>query len=201
MSATVKIQMTPAAEKIIRTLQTLPPRMLAAVARAMDQTNLETAGWIQQKHLNGKGPFPPEQHRLGVVNHRLINSVTTGPNTPGAARIEGQTITSSIGSNVKYAAIHEFGGRIQIPPRQGRVTLVDGLFASQKQFFKALHRRRNRPEIRRVLTNARGYTVNIPARAPFTTGINERSKQYAAAISKAIVAAWKDENSGSTPQN
>ena len=115
--APIKIELTPQAEQIVTGFQTLPGRILDAIARGMDLANQLAVSNIQAKHLTGKGPFPVEEHRLGRVTGLLRGSVWAS----GAQAISNTTVQSGIGSNVKYAWIHEVGGRIHHPARDIKV--------------------------------------------------------------------------------
>jgi phage gpG-like protein len=184
-----KIELTPEAEKVLSGLQTLPPRLAREIANAMNLENQFTLANIVQNHLTGKGPYPVEQHKLGERSHLLRNSARTSD-----AVIAGDKVESAIGSNVKYAGVHEFGARIHIPSHpvtvrlrtDARGNLVRQLGHSNLAMFaRAGHKR-----VRAVKTQTKAYDVNIPARAPFMTGIRERSKNYALAVSRAIANAW-----------
>jgi len=56
-------------------LRVIPEAMLKAIAAALDRENELTVGHIQAQHLTGHGPFPVEEHKLGVVTNRLRSSV------------------------------------------------------------------------------------------------------------------------------
>ena len=71
-----KIELSPQAEKIVAGFQTLPGRIVQAIVRGMDEANQYAVGNIQKAHLTGKGPFPPEEHRLGV---RTVDDVRALP--------------------------------------------------------------------------------------------------------------------------
>lgn len=88
-------------------------RMLLAVAKAMDQQNQLTIGDITIKRLSfpREGPVVPDG--LRVQSGLLRRSLRATP-----AVVVGENVASTIGSNVKYAAIHEFGfdGVVQVGP-------------------------------------------------------------------------------------
>ncbi len=76
-----------------------PAAVGAAMCRAMDKQNELTIGYIQRTKLSSRGPMT-----LGVVTNRLRSSIR-----PSQAVFDGVAIRSGIGSNVSYAAAHEFG--------------------------------------------------------------------------------------------
>ncbi len=131
------------------------PVMLRAVARGMQRGTLLIAGRIQKDRLSGKGPFPVAQQKLGVVTGRLSQSVRgTQPQSSGDA------VTTSIGTNVKYAAAHEFGfkGEVNVKAHEVTMTKLFGRKLKEPLRFSRLAARRK---------------VNIPERRPFRAGIEE----------------------------
>lgn len=189
----IKIELTDQAKIVLAKLPALPSQMLMAIARTMDEENQLTIANIQANHLTGQGPFPPDQHRLGVRTNRLRSSVSSS-----APVINGNQVDSSIGSNVVYAAIHEFGGRINKQARQAKVRLrLDARGALVRQaghahlavFAGKQHKRAKEMDV-----TIGAHAIEMPERAPFRTGIQERSKNYARSISRAIVGVWGDLN-------
>lgn len=183
-----KIELTPEAARIVAGMQTLPARIVNYIAAAMDQENLATASHIQSEHLTGKGPFPVAEHKLGVRSGLLRESVTASK-----AAIEGGLIVSAIGSNVKYAKIHEFGGIIHKPARQQKIrhrTDRRGNLLKRDNglliFAKAKHK-----NAREMAVEIPAHDVQMPERAPFRTGITECAGNYNRAISQHIMDAWK----------
>jgi phage gpG-like protein len=84
----------------------------------MDEQNQITIGHIARNRMKGNNnvPFPVEEHILGVRTARLRGSLPAGL---GKARVFERAVESSIGSNVVYAAVHEFGStKRNIPARQ-----------------------------------------------------------------------------------
>ncbi len=190
MSDPISIKLTEQAQTILREMQTLPERMATEIAAAMDKENQFTIGHIQSEHLTGQGPFPVEQHKLGVRTNRLRSSLRASD-----AEVVSDRIISGIGTNVVYAAIHEFGGRIHHGARSGSVRLrtnAQGNLLHQPGsrqlavFAKSSHKR-----AKEVKFSAQAYDVDMPARAPITTGIEERAENYGAAVSAAVEKAWE----------
>jgi phage gpG-like protein len=172
------------AQDMLRRIQTFNAEVPQDIARTMDRENQETIGQIQQTRMTGKGPFPPAQGRLGVRTNRLRSSVRASK-----ARVFGGEIASSIGSNVEYAAIHEFGGTIQ---QGARTNLFRQTFRRVKGGgvrFAKLGAKRSFSTTKRTEFKAR--TIVIPQRAPITRGIEDRRWAYNASISQAIIARGK----------
>lgn len=75
-----------------------------------------------------------------------------------------------VGTNLVYAAIHQFGGEIKFAPRSGRSRLrtdARGNLLRQGESNRAVFARDTHTRVRTVRwTNAGGWTVRMPAR-PF----------------------------------
>lgn len=102
----IEIQFTEQAAAVLRKYERLPEAALRAIAAGMDEQNQFTVSHIQARYLSFPKGGPSVPHGLRVQSNRLRGSIRASK-----AVISGQSVTSSIGSNVKYAAIHEFGGR------------------------------------------------------------------------------------------
>jgi phage gpG-like protein len=105
-------------------------------------------------------------------------------------------VTSSIGDNVVYAAVHEFGGTIHHEARTGMARLhLDArgqLFrqvgnANLAVFAKTSHAA---SRVKEVAYKAEAYDVEMPERAPFRTGIEEVREHYGRMVSAELVKAW-----------
>jgi phage gpG-like protein len=168
-----------------------PRPMLEAIARAMDLENDLTVGHIQAKHLTGKGPYPPSEHRLGEVTEMFRKSLRRS-----AAVIEENAVTSGIGTNLRYAGVHEFGFDGNVTVRQYTRRTFDTFKTTQTSMDRWGHIRKRRIETQ-LMTGSitvRSFTrhMRMPERAPIRTGIEERAQNYQDSISAAIVAAWQE---------
>jgi hypothetical protein len=197
MSAAISITLSPEAEQIVRNMPTLPARMAAAIVSGMKEANKFAVAKIKAEHLTGQGPFPVEEHRLGNRTWRLRGSVwDSDPQDMGNGKIE-----SAIGSNVSYAAIHEFGGRIHHPSREQTVRHrldARGALMTQvvtrkngKSFVGLIFARKSHKRVREMKVKAKAYDINMPERMPFRTGIAESQPTYRSLISAAIMAEWR----------
>jgi phage gpG-like protein len=156
--------------------------MLRAVAKTTDLENQVTVGHIMKKRLTGQGPFPVSEHRLGVRTNRLRGSLRATP-----AAVAGSQVLSSIGTNVVYAFVHEFGfsGTVDVKPHARK--------HYRAMSFTGAGKRRVRRKVRQADVFVRPFKrkMNVPARAPITTGLEERMPAVGAEISEAIVKAWE----------
>lgn len=155
------IDLTIEAQEVLRSLQTMPERLTVAMVAAMNDENFVTVGYIQERKLKTRGPTT-----LGVGTGpgggRLWQSVhATKP------VVNGTSISSSIGTNVKYAAVHEFGAApFTIRPK-------------------------NKKALRFSVGGAYHYAKSVrhpgfPARRMFGSAIEEREADYRKAMSEAI---------------
>jgi len=147
------------AQEVLRSLQTMPERLSIAMAAAMNDENQYIVGSIQENKLSESGSTT-----LAVRSNRLRKSVrATKP------VINGTSISSSIGTNVKYAAVHEFGtGPFTIRPKNKKALRfsVGGAFHFAKQVRHP----------------------GFPARRMFGSAIEEREAEYNKAMSAAITS-------------
>jgi phage gpG-like protein len=104
MSVTIKIELPPESQELIKRFQDMPAEFPKTVKRGMDRALSVVRGRIQEKRLSGKGPYPPSQHQLGIKTQQLQRSLRAEP-----AVIAGNTVTGAIGTPVVYGAVHEFG--------------------------------------------------------------------------------------------
>ena len=166
----IRIIVPPRIGAAIKGLETFPARVLQGIAKALDLENELTVGHIVATRMTGTGPFPAEEGKLGVRTGRLRRSLR-----PSQARVVGSYVLSSIGTNVEYAGIHEFGGTIpahDIRPKKGKALrfMVGGavIFASRVHM----------------------PAVTMPRRAPISRGIEERVENYRHAVGAAVLSTW-----------
>ena len=181
--ASFEIALPPETLALIRALE--PSRMLAAVARGLDRATELALARIKEERLRGQGPFPADEGRLGVRSARLVQSATRFP-----AQISGTTVTSSLGSNVRYAGIHEFGGTIRRVVKPGKVRLrTDRKGELLKRGNLATFARKSHKGVREIsYAGGKEYTIAIPARAPFGHGLADSGEDFEREIGAALLA-------------
>jgi phage gpG-like protein len=155
-----------------------------ALARTTDCENQLTVAFIQENYLSFPKDGPVQETGLRVISNRLRGSIRATP-----AEITADGVTSSIGSNVRYAAIHEFGfdGNEQVSAHVRRRSSVQSFRFGQR----LVHRK-----VRGADIEVRGFTRHMvmPARRPIGRGIEERLPAYAAAFENCITKFWNKEN-------
>lgn len=189
MSTTITITLSPQAQKLLANAQAFPVNLLKSIQRAMDAELGLAAGHIMSRRLTGKGPFPVAAGRLGTRTNRLRNSVWAAP-----ARIHGNVVSASIGSNVKYAGVHEFGftGTVQVKAHKRRIIALDRYERAGRGW------RQTQSGIRGTI-RAHSMRLSIPARAPFRRGLEDRVPNLSRALSRAIVEAFNPPAAGAAP--
>lgn len=146
-----------------------PVFAMGAIMRGMEKGAAYMVGKITEDRLTGKGPFPVADHRLGVVTGMLRRSF----HWAGAARVNGNEVTTEIGANVVYAAAHEFG-------YVGAVTVKEHVRKTKKGGAATVKEHERK--------------VNIPERAPIRTGIAEHADQMVIAIKDEILGELDRKN-------
>ena len=179
MSYELKITLSPLASELIKRLKNMPGAAMK-VARAMDRENLRTVSDIKRR-ISGpgvrRGGTPGEYVGVDTGTLRRSISASQAMMVLSTGTFE---VRSSVGSNaafnaapVKYAAIHEFGGRIVRKER----------LATPKT-SKLMRGRMSKVGFSHLVPS---YTIDIPARPYIGRTVRERLGHYSKAISDAIV--------------
>jgi hypothetical protein len=186
---------TPAQQAAI---ERLPRRFIEALRPEMDRTNEIIVGHIQAARLSRRGP-----ETLGVRTNRLRLSAR-----PSKAVIEGDSVNATLGSNVRYAAPHEFSfaGTVSV---KAHTRKSKPRIATHTHNFTEFNWRSGKmvARVRRVKVKAKptemqvrahSRKMNIPARAPFQRGIEDKVSLYDQAVGRAVDRAIASEG-GATP--
>jgi len=185
VSLTVDIALTPAAAALLRSSKTWPAKMSQAIAHGLDYENELTIGHAQARHLSRRGPTT-----LGVVTNRLRSSLNQV-----SAAIDGNSVISSIGTNVAYAGAHEFGfvGRVQVKAFTRKVNTYAGgtkLVAHLAKSGRIVKKKAKITATGTQQVKAHTRMMKMPERSFIRSSIRERSADYSATLSSAIVAAF-----------
>ena len=192
----IPITLTTNAAAVVRRLTAYPPKMAAAVARALDLENELTVGAIVADNLSfPAGTTKTPEHGLRVQSSRLRRSVR-----PAQAQIMPWGIYSAIGSNVIYAGPHERGFRSTVTVRaHTRRNPHADVFAQGGAMFDRqtgkISRRKTTKLIATGITTVRQHKMkmNIRARHYISSKIEERAPIYREKISEAILSSWEGE--------
>jgi hypothetical protein len=200
MSVSIKAQLTPEALEVIARYKGAPTRLFPVMQRAMNGQNNRLLAKILPQRFSGKGPFPPEQHRLGEVTGHLYDSIRATD-----AVVNGGGVSSGIGSNLKYFAIHEFGFNGQVVVNAHLRTMVQKRIAGRLQSTRelgeagllnkhgaikpgAVKKGKVAVTLKKVTVDQYTRWMQMPDRSPLQTGIRENLTEYARGMSAAIVA-------------
>ena len=170
MSVAITIQLDAASQRALRDFPQFAARAFDAVAKEMDKQNQLSIGDISTKRLNFPKEGPTVAIGLRNITNRLRGSIRATP-----AQVIGTGVQSTIGSNVKYAAIHEFGGRT----RPHKITARNG---------KALKLFIGGKVILRKSVNHPGS--NMPARRYVSGVLEERADRYVQGFADAIARTF-----------
>lgn len=172
----IDIRITDNAPAILAKVKNLADRgMGAALAAELDHQNELTASHIVERRMSG----PSGGEILGVVTGRARRSIRRTN-----ATISGNTITSSIGSNVNYVGIHEFGytgpQTVQAHTRRVASRSVRGQVDGKTR------------KVAQGIAFVRSFTrqVDVPEKAMIRRGIADRREVYGAGLSRAVVEAY-----------
>lgn len=183
----IQIELSSNADAILRRVQGFPPRLAQAVAGAMDRQNQLTIAHAQRHYLSG-----PRPQRLGVRTNRLRSSLTAAP-----ARVTGDSVISSIGTNVAYAGAHEFGFDGSVTVRAHQRNIFRSHQTGGGSVFDMRTGRVRRQAVRTISllqgqATVRSHARRVKMRArPFLRPAVEDSRlEYSKAVSTAIERAW-----------
>jgi hypothetical protein len=191
MSAPILIDLTPEAKARIAAFEQAPDTIRFAIAKGMDKALPEVASNIQAQRLTGLGPFPVEEHKLGIRSGQLRESVRWTPSV-----IEGDSVTGSIGSQVRYAAVHEFGfdGDVQVKPFFRKYRGRDR-FARVEHVSPTTGRKyRSTTKTASGVSGVGSHTrhMRIPGRAPFGYGVQDNVEMISTTVSEAVTATFRN---------
>lgn len=103
----IKVQIDDSAlQQLQQRLTGLAPRLVAQVYKALQPLVYQSLRTAVPKYFAGSASKGSSSDLLTSRSGNLLNSVLQSIE----AKTDGQSLTVSIGSNLKYAAIHEYGG-------------------------------------------------------------------------------------------
>ena len=182
----IHLSLSPEAERLYRSLPAMPARVMDGMRRALDKENQLTVAHIQQDYLSFAKHGPTSPIGLRVQTNRLRASMRAS-----SAVITGTGVASAIGSNVKYAALHEFGADFERTTKPGKVRLrIDkaGNLLRQADGRLARFARKGHKLAREVsFSGGKTHRVHLPERAFTRRGIADRLSDYERALSRAVI--------------
>jgi phage gpG-like protein len=147
----------------VKGLDDLPDRVRSAAKIGLARGLLYAVGVVQRKYLSG-----PRPAKLNVVTTRLRNSISS------EVTDDGDNIKGVIGTNVVYAAYHEFGfsGVEHVKGFTRMVTPLHGLGVEVGKNGKLKRSRRPRPKVAQAV-KAHDRKVNYKGRPFLRPGVKE----------------------------
>lgn len=186
MSAGFQITLSPAAAALLRRAPQWPAAMAQAMAQGMDYENELTIGHAQARKLSRRSATT-----LGVVTNRLRSSLNQV-----SAVVSGNSVASSIGTNVAYAGGHEFGfvGRVQVKAFTRKVNTYAGgtkFVATLQRSGRILKKKAKITATGTQQVRAHTREVKLPERSFIRSSIRERLPDYGATLSARIITAFR----------
>ena len=183
----MQISLSSNAVEVLRQVQGFPSRLGQGIARALDRQNQQTIGHSQAAYLTG-----PRPSRLGVRTNRLRASLTASQ-----AVVEGGTVSSTIGTNVQYAGVHEFGFDGQVTVRSHSRNIFRTHRTGGGSVFDSRTGKVRKQKARAISLLSGQATVRshsrrmIMPRRPFLQpAVHDSELAYSQAVSRAIEKAW-----------
>lgn len=167
MSQELRITLSPEAIAITRKVQTLPATALQAIAATFDEQNQYTLASLTRDYLSFPKQGPSVPIGLRVQSGLLRRSMQAAP-----AVIQGQRVTTGIGSNLKYAAAHEFGATIPAHTIKAKPGKALRFMIGERVIFAK---------------EVKIPAITLPARAMVQRAIKDRLPKYGQAVSAAIL--------------
>jgi len=152
---------------VIARLERLPSTMRQAVVDAMRKSWFE----VQTAVVRGKLSGDPLHRRTG----NLASSINVGGAGSETTFDEGgDQIVGRVGTNVRYGAVHEYGGTVEIPAHERTITQVFG-----------------RPVSPRTVA-VRAYQAHFPERSFLRSTLAEMRDKIQSDIAAAAAAAAQE---------
>lgn len=122
-----RFDISPEAQQLLETFRNTGD-LMEVLRKALEEQMWYTVGHIQAKYMSFPKDGPPMPNGLRVQSNRLRGSQrqASGINQRGMGNerpvVNGTRIYTSIGSNVRYAGVHEYGfdGTVTVPPHTRR---------------------------------------------------------------------------------
>jgi phage gpG-like protein len=183
VSVAIHIALDARSAAYVARLKDAPAAAQREIARAIDRENLFTVGVIQKEKLSRRGP-----KTLGVVTNRLRGSMRASK----TEILADGSVRSTIGSNVVYAGIHEFGFSGDVTVRSHSRRVFEHLSQKTRAVMDLKTGKITKEKIKPKQTGVvmvRSHTrhMQMPERAFIRSTIEARTQKYSAAISGAVV--------------
>ena len=152
---------------VVRKLQSIPTKIRIKLAEEIKRQWFGLQSHVVSRKLSGQV--------LKRVTGNLASSINVGGSKSASEFIEGGSgdIIGRVGTRVRYARIHEFGGTVTVKAHTRRFTQVYG-----------------RP-VEPGIANVGAYTMHMPERSFLRSSLNDRETTIRAALRRAVGEALK----------
>lgn len=188
------IQFSPTGLRVLQRLDRAPVELQARLMRVVDEQNQYTIAHVQLRFLSYPRDLIGPVDGLRVRTNRLRGSLWAAK-----ARLAGGHLLSSIGTNVNYAGVHEYGfdGQIQVRAftRKAKALNHYRVLQLQPEIDMSTGRitrraRKKRELVASGIVRVKAHTrhAHYAERAPIRRGIADRIPAYGVALEGAAVA-------------
>lgn len=170
-------------QRAIRLLERAPDRLIPAIARGLAEGARRAADNIILKRLSG--PSSVADGRLGYISHTLQRSLRPEQSV-GPVQMTGDGANITIGTNVEYAAVHEFGfhGKVTVREHTRRQFATSKRPRTDKNGRVSL--RSYKVAVGAVTVSSHERMMNIPARHWLGGGMADETVTFNESIRGAI---------------
>lgn len=142
-------------EAVIQHLNEVPARVLGLVRQAVESEAINLVRHVKEKKLTGQ----ILKNRTGTLRRRVNYALT----------IADKGLTATVGTNLVYAGIHEYGGTVTVRAHTRRMT---------KAWGRALKHPRQ--------VSVRAHTATYPERSYLRSSLRENEARIKANIAAAV---------------
>lgn len=172
-----RVSVTSNAEQLAGRMTTMPARIAGGLRSEMDKQNRLTIQHIARTRMSFPRESKPGMAGLRVITGNLRRGLVAG--FIPAYTYANSMVIGGMGNRVKYARIHEFGGKI------GPRGLIRPKKASALRFVVG-----GRVVFAKYVNQTR--PIDIPARAPMQKGIAERTDNYRTGFAQVMQRVFRD---------
>ena len=148
--------------ELIKRMEKIHPNAQKSLLEAVTRLAIQLQRHVIKNKLSGS----PLKVRTGTLR-RSINEMV---------KQTGTETTASVGTNLEYARIHEYGGTIQIKQHQRRLTMVFGHPVQER------------------MISIRAHNATFPCRSFLRSAMKDMEIQIKNGMTKALARAVKNES-------
>lgn len=193
-----ELQITSNARAILAQFKVMPEEIRAGLRSTLDNQNAHTLRDLSFNRMGHPSNGPVVPNGLRRISSKAVGSLRYTP-----AVNDGDGVSSTLGTNLRYVKAHEFGFVGEVPVRAhtrrmftyGRARLVRFINPRTKERQTTMRRPRrvvkDAQGDREILVRAHTMRMNLPARHMIRDTLAARMPDYGAAISRSVEDTWK----------